>query len=97
MTVNESTTIASAAPGRTVRLDVDVASIVVRPESAVQALEVEVVDETGSLTLVWLGRYDIPGVLPGRRLTIEGRVVRNGDQRLMYNPRFELHPRGTDE
>lgn len=89
--------IADAPVGTVVRVSGDVASIVLRPDSAVQALEVEIVDETGRLTIVWLGRYNIRGITTGRRITIEGRIVRQGDLRLMFNPRYELHPRSTDE
>lgn len=97
MSVSEQRTITGAPLGTIVRISGDVASMMLRPKSAVPAFEVEITDETGALTLVWLGRHSILGISPGRRLTVEGRVVRNGDLRLMYNPRYELHPRGTDE
>lgn len=89
--------IATAPLGKTVSIIGDVESMMLRPKSAVQAFEVEIADESGTLTLVWLGRYSIHGIAPGRRITVHGRVVRNGDLRLMYNPRYELHPRGADE
>lgn len=89
--------IAEAPIGTVVRIEGDIASLMLRPNSAVQALEVELIDESGRLTVVWLGRYAIRGLTPGRRLTVEGRVVRQGDLRLMYNPRYELHPRSVDE
>lgn len=91
------TTIANAPVGTVVRISGDVASMKVAPKATVQAFEVEISDDSGTLTLVWLGRYSIHGITPGRRLTVQGRVVRNGDLRLMYNPRYELHPRGIDE
>lgn len=89
--------ISSAPVGTVVRVQGDISSIVVRPESALQAMEAELVDDSGKLLVVWLGRHSIHGILPGRRLTVEGRIVLNDDQRMMYNPRYELHPRGTDE
>ena len=92
-----STQIAAAPIGTVVRVTGDIASALLRPESAVQAFEVEIADESGALTLVWLGRNTIVGIVPGRRLTVEGRIVRHGHLRLMYNPRYELHPRHSDE
>jgi len=89
--------IADAPTGVVVSVTGDIASIRLRPESEVQALEAEVADESGKLTLVWLGRYTIMGVVPGRRITVHGRIVTHGDLRLMYNPRYELHPRTHDE
>lgn len=92
-----TTSIAAAPIGTVVKVTGDIASVVLRPESAVQALEVELADDSGTMTLVWLGRYNIVGIVPGRRLTVEGRILRQGQLRLMYNPRYELHPRHTDE
>lgn len=89
--------IADAPVGTIVRVSGDIASIMLRPTSAVQALEAELIDDSGKLTVVWLGRYSIHGITPGRRLTVEGRIVRQGELRLMYNPRYELHPRSADE
>lgn len=95
--MTNAVSIAAAPFGTMVRISGDVSSMMLRPKSAVQAFEVEIADDTGELTLVWLGRYSIHGIAPGRRLTVEGRVVKNGDLRLMYNPRYELHPRSADE
>lgn len=89
--------IAAAPLGTPVDITGDIASIRLRPESEVQALEAEISDSSGRLTLVWLGRHSIAGIIPGRRITVHGRIVTHGDLRLMYNPRYELHPRSTDE
>lgn len=90
-------TIATAPLGTVLDVTGDIASIRLRPESEVQALEAEISDDSGRLTLVWLGRSSITGIIPGRRITVHGRIVTHGDLRLMYNPRYELHPRSTDE
>ncbi|MEH3033150.1 MAG: OB-fold nucleic acid binding domain-containing protein [Aeromicrobium erythreum] len=68
-----------------------VRSVTVRPAGDTQALEVELYDGSGSVTLVWLGRCSIQGVSPGRKLTAEGRFgIRGTDERVVYNPRYEL-------
>lgn len=83
--------------GRIVRIHGDIASVILRPETTVQALEAEIDDGSARLTIVWMGRSTIRGVEPGRGITIEGRVVRLNGQRMMFNPRYELAPRGAAE
>jgi len=67
-------------------------SVTVRPRGGVPALEAELVDSSGALTLVWLGRRRIAGIDAGRAMRVTGRVGRHGqDQtRILYNPRYEL-------
>jgi len=67
-------------------------SVTVRPRGGVPALEAELVDGSGALTLVWLGRRRIAGIDAGRAMRVTGRVGRHGqDQtRILYNPRYEL-------
>lgn len=83
--------------GRT-RVDVRgvVRSVVVRPVDDVTALEAELDDGTGSLTLVWLGRRSIVGIESGRSLTVTGRIGRRGAERVMYNPAYTLGSAGGD-
>ena len=54
------------------------------------ALEVELRDGSGAVTLVWLGRRQIPGIDPGRSLKVSGRISCHEGRRLIYNPRYEL-------
>lgn len=89
--------IAEAPFGRIVRIHGDIASVIVRPESATQALEAEVDDGESRLVIVWMGRSGIRGVEPGRGITIEGRVVWMDGRRMMFNPRYSLAPRGAAE
>ena len=89
--------IADAPFGRIVRLHGDIASVILRPETTVQALEAEIDDGSSRLVIVWMGRSTIRGVEPGRGITIEGRVVRLDGQRFMFNPRYELAPKGAAE
>ncbi len=71
-------------------------SVVLRPAAQVQAVEAELYDGSGSLTLIWLGRRQIAGIEPGRRILVEGRVAQVRGEQRMFNPRYELLPRGTD-
>ena len=68
-------------------------SVVLRPREGVPALEAELYDGSGALDLVWLGRREIGGVTPGRRLKIEGLVCLIDGRKTVFNPRYELRPR----
>lgn len=72
-------------------------SVVLRPAAGVQAVEAELFDGSGSLSLVWLGRRQIAGIEPGRRVLVEGMVAQVRGERRMFTPRYELLPRGTDD
>jgi hypothetical protein len=65
-------------------------SVTLRPDTATPAVEAELYDGTGHLTLVFLGRRRIPGITPGRTLTAHGRPVVRDGARSMVNPRYEL-------
>jgi len=68
-------------------------SVVLRPRQGVPALEADLYDGSGNLVLVWLGRREIAGIEPGRRLKVEGLVCTREGRRSMFNPRYELRPR----
>ena len=65
-------------------------TVTLRPRGGVAALEAELYDGSGTVTLIWLGRRRIGGISPGRQLTVRGRLGAHGDQRVLYNPRYEL-------
>jgi hypothetical protein len=69
-----------------------VRALTITPRAGVPAVEAELYDGTGCVTLVWLGRRGIAGVEPGRRLCATGRLTVNDGRRLIYNPRYELVP-----
>ncbi|MFN8077396.1 MAG: OB-fold nucleic acid binding domain-containing protein [Kineosporiaceae bacterium] len=71
-------------------------SVTLRPRAGVPALEAELYDGSGSLSVVWLGRRQINGVEPGRRVRVEGMVTDSNGVRVMFNPRYELVPRARD-
>jgi len=65
-------------------------SVTLRPFDGVSALEAELYDGSASVTLVWLGRRKIEGIVPGRQLTAHGRLGIRRGERVLYNPRYEL-------
>jgi hypothetical protein len=65
-------------------------TVTLRPRGGVPALEAELYDGTGTITLLWLGRRRIAGVHPGRAILVKGRIGRQDGDRVMYNPRYEL-------
>ena len=67
-----------------------VSTITIAPRAGHPALEVQLRDGSGSVTLVWLGRRQIPGIDPGRTLKAWGRIRCHEGKRLLYNPRYEL-------
>ncbi len=60
------------------------------PKAAGAAMEAEFFDGTDTVTLVWIGRRRIPGIEPGKRLTVRGRIGDRGGEKVMYNPYYEL-------
>ncbi len=71
-------------------------TVTLRPRAGVPALVAELYDGSGSISLVWLGRRQIPGIEPGRALVAYGRVTRDQDTPVIFNPRYELRPAGAE-
>jgi hypothetical protein len=65
-------------------------TVTLRPRGGVPALEAVLFDGSGTVTLVWLGRRRIGGIQPGRSVRVVGRIGRNDDACVMFNPRYEL-------
>lgn len=72
-----------------------ISSVTLTPRDGHPALEVELRDGSGAVTLVWLGRRQIAGVDPGRTIKVWGRISCHEGRRLVYNPRYELLPTPT--
>jgi len=87
------TAVAGAPLRRRAKVSGVLRSVTFRPREGVPALEAELYDGSGSLSLVWLGRRQIAGVGPGRRLTAEGMLCLVDGRRTIFNPRYELRPR----
>lgn len=82
--------IADAADRERVELHGSLRTVTLRPRGGVPALEAELYDGSGVITLVWLGRRRIAGIEPGRAIKVEGRVGVQAKTRVMFNPRYEL-------
>ncbi|MGH3371628.1 MAG: OB-fold nucleic acid binding domain-containing protein [Nocardioidaceae bacterium] len=82
--------IADAADREYVELQGSLRTVTLRPRGGVPALEAELYDGSGVITLIWLGRRRIAGVEPGRQVRVSGRIGVQEKARVMYNPRYEL-------
>jgi RecG-like helicase len=69
-----------------------ISTVTITPREGHPALEVQLRDGSGAVTLVWLGRRQIPGIEAGRTVKIWGRISCHEGRRLVYNPRYELLP-----
>jgi hypothetical protein len=60
------------------------------PQAATGCLEAEFFDGTDAVTLVWIGRRRIPGIEPGRRILVRGRIGDRDGAKVIFNPYYEL-------
>ncbi len=72
-------------------------SVSLRPRAGVPAVEADLFDGTGHLSVVFLGRRSIVGIEPGRRIVATGRVNCHDNVNMMYNPRYQLLPLANGE
>lgn len=89
-TRNDVVCVADAADRSVVTLRGTLRTVTLRPRGGVPALEAELFDGSGVITIVWLGRRRIAGINPGRSLQVQGRVGVHDGVRVIYNPRYEL-------
>jgi hypothetical protein len=73
-----------------VRVQGRIRSIRVQPWADVGSLECTVIDETGGLLLIFLGRRTIAGVELGRHVVAEGMVGEHRGYLAILNPVIEL-------
>ena len=69
-----------------------VRSVRVAPWADVPTLECTLVDSTGGITLVFLGRRHIAGIHPGTRMRIEGTATTHNNRLAILNPTYTLQP-----
>jgi hypothetical protein len=72
------------------RVSGEVKRITLRPSEDAVSLEAVLTDGTGELLAVWMGRADIPGLVLGRRMILDGVVAQDRGRHRMVNPRFEF-------
>ena len=65
-------------------------SIKSAPSGAAPIVEVEVWDETGGVSLQFLGRREISGLEVGSQIKAEGMVGENDGQLIILNPSYEI-------
>ena len=61
-------------------------AVTIRPRGSTLTMEAELWDGTGRVLLVWLGRRDIPGIEPGRKIVVHGRLTSVKGERAIYQP-----------
>ncbi|MGV9824770.1 MULTISPECIES: OB-fold nucleic acid binding domain-containing protein [unclassified Gordonia (in: high G+C Gram-positive bacteria)] len=64
--------------------------------AAKSGVKAEFFDGSDIVFLKWLGRNRIPGIEPGRKITVRGRVGEHDGVKVIYNPYYELHGDGDD-
>jgi hypothetical protein len=84
------TPITDIAPRTQVRVGGEVRSVRLVPRAGAPALEVTITDGRGAATAVFLGRRKIAGVVPGRKISIEGVAGSSGQRVLIFNPLYTL-------
>ena len=67
-----------------------VRSVRIQPWANVATLECTLLDDTGGLELVFLGRRHVAGIRPGARLTAEGMVGEHHGRLAILNPVYDL-------
>ncbi len=73
-----------------------VRSVTVKPWGDTASLQVELTDDHSNLTCVFLGRRQIPGLVPGSRIVAEGTVAELRGHPGMINPKYEFIGRVPD-
>ena len=71
-------------------------TVTLRPHGASLTMEADLWDGTGNVTLIWLGRREIAGIQPGRRIVVHGRLTSIRGERAIYNPTYELRPSSSE-
>ncbi len=77
-----------------VQLTGTVSCVTISPRGEHPSLEVELQDGSGAVTLLWLGRREIPGIRPGTTLTAEGMVSDHQGRLAILNPAYQLQSPG---
>ena len=90
---------ALGAPGAPRKATVEgrVRAVEIRPVEQNCVFEATVSDSTGSLTAMFYGRTHIPGVEPGARLRLDGKVSMRDGGPAMINPAYQLLPKDAAE
>jgi amino acid transporter len=88
--------IADSRHGAVVDVAGTLRAVTLRPRGSSLTMEADLWDGTGSINLIWLGRRNIPGIQPGRRIVVHGRLATIKGEATMFNPSYELRPTGGE-
>jgi amino acid transporter len=77
-----------------VRVEGRIRSVRVQPRVEVPTLECVLVDPTGALSVIFLGRRAIAGIEVGVHLRVEGTAGESHGRLALLNPQYELVPNG---
>jgi len=91
------TPIANVSYRERARVAGKVRSLRVQPWSGVATLECSLVDNTGGIALVFLGRKHVAGLAPGVRVVAEGMVGDHGGRLAILNPNYRILPNGDED
>lgn len=80
--------ISEAVPRSMVKLRGTISSMTTQPESG--WLEAELSDGSGTVRLVWMGHRRLDCITPGTEMVVAGRLAREADGNVVYNPDFEV-------
>ena len=89
-----STPMSECSVGTPVCVEGLVRGVTLKPVHQSPAVEIDLFDGTSSVSVKWIGRRRIPGITPGRRLVVHGRLAGTDERPVIYNPRYELRPGG---
>jgi hypothetical protein len=84
------TPIAEAAGHVPVRIAGRIKSVRVQPMADVSTLRCTVVDDTGEVVVVFLGRRHVGGIETGRHVVVEGVIGEHLGRRRILNPVYRL-------
>ena len=87
--------IASVGFRQHVRVGGRIHALRVQPRAGVATLECTLVDPTGAITVVFLGRRQVPGIAVGTRLVLDGVVGEHHGNEAILNPSYEILEGGT--
>jgi hypothetical protein len=75
---------------RPVRFAGEITSLRIVPRAGAPAIEITVSDGRNAAVAVFLGRARVRGMTPGRRLVLDGVLMREGGETVVYNPAYTL-------
>ena len=87
--------IASVSHRQHVRIGGRIHALRVQPRAGVATLECTLVDPTGAMTVVFLGRRRVAGIAVGTRLVVDGVVGEHHGHEAILNPAYEILGGGT--